>query len=54
MPVSWDELKTVSRGGQWTMQRAVARQRTLGGDAWEGYWKVRQGISDSMRRAVGL
>jgi bifunctional non-homologous end joining protein LigD len=54
MPVSWDELKTVKRGDQWTMQTAVARQRRLGGDAWEGYWLVRQDITAAMRRAVGM
>ena len=54
MPVSWDELKTVKSAHQWTMQTAVARQRRLGGDAWEGYWQVRQSITAVMRRAVGM
>lgn len=54
MPVSWDELKSVKAGDQWTMKSAVARQRRLGGDAWEGYWQVRQGITAAMRRAVGI
>ncbi len=52
MPISWEELKTVKRGDQWTMQTALARQRRLGGDAWEGYWRVRQNITAAMCRAV--
>ena len=54
MPVSWDELRTVERGDQWTMKKAVARQRTLNADPWEGYWRARQGITAAMRRAVGM
>ena len=54
MPVSWDELKTVERGDHWTMKKAVARQRTLHADPWEGYWRARQGITATMRRAVGM
>lgn len=54
MPVSWDELKTVRSADQWTMQSAVARQRRLGGDAWEGYWQIRQSITTAMRRALGI
>jgi bifunctional non-homologous end joining protein LigD len=54
MPVSWDELKEVTRGDEWSMARAVERQRSLGADPWDGYWKTRQGISAAMRRAVGM
>jgi len=54
MPVSWDEVKTVTRSDEWTMQKALARQRTLGADAWDGYRRTRQGITAAMRRAVGM
>jgi bifunctional non-homologous end joining protein LigD len=54
MPVSWDEVASLKSADQWTMQSAVARQRRLGGDVWEGYADVRQGITADMRRAVGL
>ncbi len=54
MPVSWDELKEVSRGDEWTMKKAVARQRSLEVDPWLGYWQTRQGITAAMRRAVGM
>ncbi|MDR6484656.1 DNA ligase D [Paraburkholderia terricola] len=54
MPVSWDEVKDVRRGDEWTMRKAIARQRTLRTDPWEGYWRTRQGITAAMRRAVGM
>jgi bifunctional non-homologous end joining protein LigD len=53
MPVSWDELKEVTRGDEWTMAKAVQRQRALKADPWDGYWRTRQGITAAMRRAVG-
>ncbi|WP_084534247.1 DNA ligase D [Paraburkholderia dilworthii] len=54
MPVSWDELQEVSRGDEWTMRKAVERQRSLNADPWEGYLTTRQGITAAMRRAVGI
>jgi len=54
MPVSWDELKDVTRGDEWTMAKAIQRQRALKADPWEGYWRTRQGIAAAMRRAVGM
>ncbi|KWA84296.1 hypothetical protein WL29_23350 [Burkholderia ubonensis] len=53
MPFAWDELNSLKRADEWSMQAAVARQRRLGGDAWVGYWAVRQGITAAMRRGVG-
>jgi len=55
MPVSWDELQEISRGGdEWTMPKAIERQRSLKKDPWQGYWQTRQGITAAMRRAVRL
>jgi len=54
MPVSWDELQEISRGDEWTMPKAVERQRSLKKDPWQGYWQTRQGITAAMRRAVRL
>jgi bifunctional non-homologous end joining protein LigD len=54
MPVSWDQLKDVSRGDEWTMRKAIERQRALKSNPWEGYWRTRQGITAAMRRAVGM
>lgn len=54
MPISWDELREVKRGDEWTMRGAIARQRSLGANPWAGYWQTRQGINAAMRRAVGM
>jgi bifunctional non-homologous end joining protein LigD len=54
MPIAWDELKNVIGGDQWSMSSALARQRSLKGDPWEGYWRTRQGITVAMRRAIGM
>lgn len=54
MPVSWDELKDVTRGDEWTMSKALERQRSLTVDPWHGYWQTRQGITAAMRRAVSI
>jgi bifunctional non-homologous end joining protein LigD len=54
MPVVWDEVNEVTGADEWTMHKAVERQRTLGADAWEDYWRTRQGITSAMRRAVGM
>ncbi|HDR9103750.1 TPA: DNA ligase D [Burkholderia vietnamiensis] len=54
MPVSWDEVPSLKAADQWNMRAAVARQRHLGGDAWQNYFKVRQGITAAMRDALGL
>jgi bifunctional non-homologous end joining protein LigD len=54
MPISWEELKSVTRGDEWTMRTAVERQRSLGADPWEGFWRTQQGITAAMRRAVGM
>lgn len=54
MPITWDELKDVKSGDQWTMEEAIKRQRSLRADPWEGYWRTGQGITVAMRRALGM
>jgi len=54
MPVSWDEIREVSRGDEWTMRTAIERQRSLTADPWPDYWQTRQGVTAAMRRAVGM
>lgn len=53
MPVAWEEVATLKAADQWTMQAAVARQRRLGGDVWEGFARVEQGITADMLDALG-
>jgi bifunctional non-homologous end joining protein LigD len=54
MPIAWEELREIRAGDQWTIHTAISRQRTLGTDPWQGYWRCRQGITAAMRRAIGL
>jgi bifunctional non-homologous end joining protein LigD len=52
MPVAWEEVTSLKGADQWNMQSAVARQRRLGGDVWEGLARVEQGITADMREAL--
>jgi bifunctional non-homologous end joining protein LigD len=54
MPVAWEEIREIKGADQWTIHKAVHRQRSLGADPWQGYWRCRQGITAAMRRAVGM
>jgi bifunctional non-homologous end joining protein LigD len=54
LPVAWDELPDIDAADQWTIKTAAHRQRTLGADPWQGYFRCRQGITAAMRRAVGM
>jgi bifunctional non-homologous end joining protein LigD len=39
MPISWEEIRRVKAADQWTIHTAVAHQRSLGADPWQGYWR---------------
>jgi len=54
MPIAWEELRDIKAADQWTIHTALKRQRTLGADPWQGYWRCRQGLTTAMRRAIGL
>jgi bifunctional non-homologous end joining protein LigD len=54
MPVAWEEIREIDAADQWTIHKAVHRQRSLGADPWQGYRRCRQGITAAMRRAVGM
>jgi bifunctional non-homologous end joining protein LigD len=54
MPVAWEELREIKAADQCTIHTALKRQRTLGSDPWQGYWRCRQGLTTAMRRAIGL
>jgi bifunctional non-homologous end joining protein LigD len=53
-PVSWDELPKVTSGDQFTLANVPSRLEGLGVDPWKGYFQVRQSLTASMRRAVGM
>ncbi|MDB5780993.1 DNA ligase D [Caballeronia mineralivorans] len=54
VPVAWEELREIKAADQWTIRTAIKRQRSLGADPWQGYWRCRQGLTTAMRRAIGL
>jgi len=54
IPVSWEELPRVTSGDQFTLATVPARLERLGADPWKGFLQVRQSITASMRRSVGM
>jgi bifunctional non-homologous end joining protein LigD len=53
MPISWEQLKDVMSGSQWTIATAreyVSFQQT---DPWTDYWKTKQSLTAAMK-ALGL
>ena len=52
-PVEWDELRRLTPG-QFTVTTVPRRLQTLKHDPWKEFWNVRQSITQSARRAVGL
>lgn len=54
MPVAWDELPGIKAADQWQIKTAALRQRGLGANPWQGYFRCRQGITAAMRRSVGM
>jgi bifunctional non-homologous end joining protein LigD len=52
-PVEWDELRRLTPG-QFTVTTVPRRLQTLKHDPWKQFWNVRQSITQSARRAVGL
>lgn len=53
VPVGWDELRRLTPG-QFTVTTVPRRLQTLKHDPWKEFWNVRQSITQSARRAVGL
>jgi bifunctional non-homologous end joining protein LigD len=53
-PVSWDELPNVKAGDEFTLANVPARIESFRSDPWKGYFDLRQSITASMRRTVGL
>jgi bifunctional non-homologous end joining protein LigD len=53
-PVSWDELPNVRAGDEFTLANVPSRLDSLRTDPWKGYFELRQSITASMKRTVGL
>jgi bifunctional non-homologous end joining protein LigD len=52
-PVGWDELPRLT-SDQFTVKTVPRRLKTLKNDPWKEFWNVRQSITQSARRAVGM
>ena len=50
VPVSWDELPDFDRANLFDVFGAA--ERAQGADAWEGYFDIKQTLTDGIRRAV--
>ncbi len=54
VPLAWDELSASVVGGRYTVSNLKRRLAGLGRDPWQGYGRVRQSITQEMKRAVRL
>ena len=49
MPVSWEQLKDLKGGAQWTIATAREYLSFQKEDAWAGYWRKRQTLTKAQR-----
>jgi bifunctional non-homologous end joining protein LigD len=52
-PVEWEELPEV-RPDTFTLRTLRQRLETMGRDPWEGYFSLRQSLTESMQREMGV
>ena len=53
-PIRWDELSSEIKPDSYTIENLTKRLRSLKEDPWKGYFTIRQSITQSMKKAVGL
>lgn len=53
MPVSWDDLKGLKSGAQWTVATAREYLSFSRADPWADYWKAKQSISKALKSLAG-
>jgi len=49
MPISWEQLKDVKSGAQWTIATAREYVSFQQNDPWADYWKSKQSLATAMR-----
>jgi bifunctional non-homologous end joining protein LigD len=54
VPLRWEELGGRVRPDTYTVRNIGRRLTQLKGDPWEGYFELRQTITDDMKRELGL
>lgn len=52
--VSWDEIRPELKPDQYTIQNIFRRLSSLRSDPWEGYFDIRQSLTKSMLRDLGV
>jgi len=53
MPVSWEQLDSLTGGAQWTIQNAAPYLESRTTDPWAGYWKSKQTLTKA-RAAIEM
>jgi bifunctional non-homologous end joining protein LigD len=54
VPLRWDELTPALKSDHFTLANLPQRFESLEADPWADYWKTRQRLTASQRKAVGL
>lgn len=52
-PVTWDELKELQKGDEWTVETLPGRLARLEADPWADYGKVKQKLTAGMIKKLG-
>jgi bifunctional non-homologous end joining protein LigD len=53
-PLSWEELPALQGATAYTVKTVPARLGALKADPWKGFFDVRQSLSASARRSLGM
>jgi bifunctional non-homologous end joining protein LigD len=54
VPLSWEELDSKLRPGDFTVKTVPRRLAELSTDPWEGFARTRQGLTKAVRKELGL
>lgn len=49
MPISWEQLPTLTGGAHWTVRTALGYLQQQEEDPWSEYWKTKQTITEGLR-----
>jgi bifunctional non-homologous end joining protein LigD len=53
MPVSWEELPSLTSGDQWSIATALEHLSSRGADPWRAYWTTRQTLTRAQKAMKG-
>jgi bifunctional non-homologous end joining protein LigD len=49
MPVSWEELPSLTSGDQWSIATALEHLSSRRADPWRAYWTTRQTLTGPLK-----